>query len=172
MGLAAGTAIAGASVVGKRGLILLSLLLCVSLDAAAGRRIEAQRSGERTLGRQNMWSARSSTGLTLNGTWTVAVDPKTGGASGTWTLLDARGQATLRGGWSAAKSPTTWTGAWRANVVGSSAEYGGTWSATVTLKPNAPFSDLFAVAAEQMVSGSWRVGPASGAWSIRAFTAN
>jgi hypothetical protein len=152
--------------------LLLSLVLFFSLDvsivAAPGR----QRSGDRQIGRQNTWSARSNTGLTLNGTWTVTVDPKTGAAGGTWTLLDASGQAAMRGGWSAAKSATAWNGAWRANVVGSAAEYGGTWSATVPLKPNAPFADLFALAAQQVVSGNWRAGGKSGSWSIRAFTSD
>jgi hypothetical protein len=78
----------------------------------------------------------------------------------------------MRGGWSAIKSANGWSGAWRANVVGSRAEYSGTWNATLDLKPNAPFADLFAMAAQKVVSGSWRAGGNSGSWSIRAFTSN
>lgn len=156
---------------GRTGFILLLSLLCFPLDVSIARG-ESQRSGDREIGRQNTWSARSSTGLTLGGTWTVTVDPKTGAAGGTWALLDEGGRATMRGGWSAAKSATGWTGSWRANVVGSTAEYGGTWSATVPLAPTAPFADLFALAAKQVVSGNWRAAGKSGSWSIRAYTAN
>jgi len=150
--------------------LLLSSLLFVALDGSTLRALEPQRSGDGQIGRQNTWSARSSTGLTLNGTWTVMVDPKTGAASGTWTLLDAGGRTTMRGGWSAAKSPTGWSGGWRASVAGSPVEYSGTWNATIDLKPNAAFADLFALAAEKVVSGGWRAGTKSGSWSIRAFT--
>ena len=104
--------------------------------------------------RPNTWSARSSTGLTL---------------SGTWTLVDATGKTVTRGGWSAAKSPTGWTGAWRAAVSGSKAEYSGTWSASVNVKGDAHFADLFKMAVQTAVSGNWRAGGHSGVWSIRAF---
>jgi hypothetical protein len=115
------------------------------------------------------WSARSSTGRTLKGTWTAVADPKTGTVTGTWTLDNAKGTTVTRGGWSAAKSPSGWTGAWRAAVSGSKGEYSGTWSASVKLKADAPFADLFKMAAHAVVSGNWRAGRHSGAWSIRAF---
>lgn len=148
------------------------VLLFASLVLATSHAAIAQRSGDRQIGRLNTWSAVSSTGLSLAGTWTGAVDPKTRAASGSWTLLDATGQPAMRGGWSAIKSANGWSGSWRANVVGSRAEYSGTWNATLALKPNAPFADLFAMAAQNVVSGSWRTGGNSGSWSIRAFTSN
>jgi hypothetical protein len=154
------------------GRAFLITLLVALLASTTARAVPPQRSGDRQTGRLNTWSAASSTGLTLAGTWTGGVDPKTGAASGGWTLLDANGQPAMRGGWSAAKSRNGWTGSWRANVVGRSAEYSGTWNATLDLKPNAPFVDLFAMAAQKVVSGSWRAGGNSGSWSIRAFTAN
>jgi hypothetical protein len=83
-------------------------------------------------------------------------------------LLGADGQVTLRGGWSAAKSPTGWNGAWRATAVGTNTEYSGSWSATIDLKADAPFADLFAMAAQKVMSGTWRTGVHSGSWSIRA----
>jgi hypothetical protein len=156
----------------RRTNVFLITMLVASLAPASARAVPSQRSGDRQVGRLNAWSARSSTGLTLAGTWTGGVDSKTGAASGSWTLLDASGQPTMRGGWSAIKAASGWSGSWRANVVGSSAEYSGTWNATVDLKPNAPFADLFAVAAQKVVSGSWRAGGNSGSWSIRAFTSN
>jgi hypothetical protein len=83
--------------------------------------------------------------------------------------MDASGTPVTSGGWSAAKSPTGWTGAWRAAVSGSKAEYSGTWSADVDLKADAGFADLFKMAVQTVVSGTWRAGGQSGAWSIRAF---
>ena len=151
---------------------IITVLVVASLDTSIVGVLEAQRSGDGQIGRQNTWSARSNTGLVLNGTWAVTVDPKTGAAGGTWTLLDASGQTAMRGGWSAAKSATAWSGSWRANVVGSTAVYGGTWSAMVPLKPNAAFADLFVLAAKQVVSGNWRAAGKSGSWSIRAYTVN
>ena len=102
------------------------------------------------------------------GTWTGAVDPKTGTVSGTWTLIDARGTTTMSGGWSAAKSPTGWSGSWRAVVSGSKGEYSGTWTADVKLPASAPFANLFEKAVQTAVSGRWRTGRYFGAWSIRA----
>jgi hypothetical protein len=147
-------------------------VLVALLATPTARAVPSQRSGDRQIGRLNTWSAVSSTGLSLGGTWTGSVDPKTRAASGSWTLLDANGQPAMRGGWSAVKSANGWTGSWRANVVNSNAEYSGTWSASLDLKPNAPFADLFAMAAKQVVSGSWRASGKSGSWSIRAFASN
>ena len=84
-------------------------------------------------------------------------------------MIDANGRPVTNGGWSAAKSRTGWTGAWRAAVSGSKAEYSGTWSANVNLKADASFAELFKMAVQTVVSGKWRTGGQSGAWSIRAF---
>ncbi|HJR60906.1 MAG TPA: hypothetical protein VJ813_15960 [Vicinamibacterales bacterium] len=75
----------------------------------------------------------------------------------------------MSGGWSAAKSRTEWTGAWRGAVSGSKTEYSGTWSAGVDLEPDAGFPNLFKMAVQTVVSGKWRAGRQSGAWSIRVF---
>jgi len=151
------------------GLLLLSLLLVWTPVPPVGA-FDLQRTGDGEIGRQNTWAARSSTGLTLNGTWTGRTDAKTGAAFGSWTLLDPNGKVTMRGGWSAAKIARGWSGTWRAAAAGSPAEYSGTWSASVELKPNAPFADLFAMAAQKIVSGNWRAGTNAGSWSIRAFS--
>ena len=71
------------------------------------------------------------------------------------------------GAWSASKSPDGWTGRWRAAAVGRPGEYTGTWTANVDLKPAATFADLFAKAIEAAVSGTFRTGAQSGAWTIR-----
>ena len=148
----------------------ICLLLLVALGGAGAHAGVLQDTpAAAQTARSGSWTAKSSTGRTLGGTWTAVADPTTGAVSGTWTLVDAKGRTVRRGGWSAAKSRTGWNGAWRAAVSGSKAEYSGTWSAKVSLKPNASFADLFETAAKTVVSGNWRAGRQSGAWSIRAF---
>lgn len=119
--------------------------------------------------RPNTWSATSSSGITMGGTWTVARGPTSGTVVGTWTLIDAKGRTLASGGWSAAKSESEWSGDWRAVIYGSKPEYRGTWRARVELNRNAPFTDLFEKAVQTVVSGSWRHGRYKGAWSIQAF---
>ena len=146
-----------------------SLVLCVLvlLDPGVHAWSPSMQAGR--LGRQHSWSARTSDGRTFAGTWTFEVDKKTGAVTGTWTLSDAQGRAVAGGGWSAAKSPKGWTGAWRAVATGSTVEYSGTWSAAVELKPDAGFADLFTLAVKEVVGGTWRAAGRSGAWSIRVF---
>jgi hypothetical protein len=67
---------------------------------------------------------------------------------------------------------TGWNGSWRANVVGSAAEFSGTWTAGAGLSPTASFADLFAAALKDVVSGTWRAGTNNGSWSIRVFTSD
>ena len=154
----------------RQPLLVLCLLLVVALEGSSLQAGALQsRAGGGQLGRQNTWSARSRTGRTLGGTWTAITDPTTGTVTGTWTVIDANGRPVTNGGWSAAKSPTGWTGAWRAAASGSKDEYSGTWSASVNLKADARFADLFKMAVQTVVSGNWRAGGQSGAWSIRAF---
>jgi hypothetical protein len=144
------------------------LLFFVALEGSGVQANMPQgQAGDGQRARPNTWSARSSTGRTLAGTWTAVADPATGTVTGTWTLGDAKGNPVRRGGWSATKSRTGWTGAWRAAVSGSKTEYSGTWSADVDLKPDARFADLFKMAVETVVSGNWRAGRQSGTWSIR-----
>ena len=142
----------------RTSLALASLVALLVPDARA--QAAPERSGA--------WTARSSTGLTLAGTWTAKADPRTGAVTGMWTLDDANGKPRARGAWSAAKAEKGWTGAWRAIPTGSSREYSGTWTATVDLKADAPFADLFTHAVQTVVSGTWRAAGQSGAWSIRA----
>ena len=154
----------------RQPLLALCLLFVVALEGSSVQAgVPPSRAGDGQSARQNTWSATSSTGRTLGGTWTASFDPATGTVTGTWTLVDAQWKPVTRGGWSAAKSRTGWTGTWRAAVSGSKEEYSGTWSAGVDLKPDARFADLFKMAVQKVVSGNWRAGRQSGAWSIRAF---
>lgn len=154
----------------RKPFLILCVLVLISVEGSGAPAAVLQgAAGAGQSARTGTWSARSSTGLTLKGTWTAVADPTTGTVTGAWTLDDAKGKTVRRGGWSAAKSPTGWTGAWRAAASGSKTEYSGTWSAGVDLKADARFADLFEMALQTVVSGKWRVGRQSGTWSIRAF---
>ena len=146
--------------------LIVFLILAGVVHAA-----QADQQATSALGRQrvNTWAARSSTGMTLGGTWTVTDPQKPGAVTGTWTLLDAQGRVVVAtGGWSAAKSASGWTGSWRAAAAGQRGEYTGTWTAKIDLKPAGGFADLFTKAVEAAVSGTWRSGARSGAWTIQA----
>ena len=147
----------------RKPLLLLCLLFLLAVDRSAAQAVVPQAAPV------NTWSATSSTGLTLMGTWTAVPGPTTGTVVGTWTLVDAQGKTVTGGAWSASKSPGEWTGAWRAVIEGSTADHLGTWSASVNLKANAGFADLFEKALKTFVGGKWRYGRHSGSWSIRAF---
>jgi hypothetical protein len=118
--------------------------------------------------RYGTWSALTASGIPISGGWTAVLDSIGFTVTGTWTLIDEKGKTVAGGGWSAAKSPTTWTGAWRAVMTGRDGEYSGTWSTNVDLKGNARFEDLFDKAVQSIVSGMWKAGSNSGPWSIRA----
>jgi hypothetical protein len=145
------------------------LALCL-LSTATLLPAQADAQTPSTLGRRsNTWAARSSSGLTLAGTWTATEDPKTAAVTGAWTLVDAQGRTTGSGGWSAAKSPSGWSGVWRAVAVGRAGEYSGTWTARVDSQPAAKLNDLFTKAIEAAISGTWQSGSQSGGWTIQAF---
>jgi hypothetical protein len=151
--------------------VLLSLLLGFlgASDGAFAEALPGAAVPQTVAGGQgNSWSATTSNGRTYMGTWTAVADPASGTVSGTWTLI-AQGRVMTSGVWSAAKAPAGWTGSWRARVASSKAEYSGTWSTAIQLKADARFADLFEQALKAAVSGNWRAGAQSGAWSIRAY---
>lgn len=146
---------------------LVGLLFLAAIDASGAQAVVRQDTADYALSKRwGTWSAANSNGRTFIGTWT-AVPDSSGAVTGTWTLSDAQGKTVANGGWSAAKAPAQWIGAWRARVLGRTDEYSGTWSAGVDLKGDARISDLFEKAAQAAVSGTWRAGTQSGAWSIR-----
>lgn len=144
---------------------MLAACLIVAVAHAAYAGEQAPSLGE---SRVNTWAARSSTGLTLGGTWTAIEDAKRGAVTGTWTLVDGQGRVVTRGAWSAAKAASGWTGSWRAIAEGRRGEYSGTWSARLDLKADARFADMFAKAVETAVNGTFHTGRVSGSWTIRA----
>ena len=152
-----------------KGLLLLGGMLLAAVDAPRAQAVARPDSaGNTAIKRDGSWSAATSNGQTLMGTWTAILDPS-GTVTGMWALVDAQGNTRADGGWSAAKSPAGWTGAWRAVVSGREGEYVGTWTAALDGKPDARLSVLFEKALQTIVSGNWGVGGRSGAWSIRTF---
>ena len=149
----------------RKCFLLVCLLLIARIDASGAQSAVADSVQGKRWG---TWSAATSTGRTVMGTWTANPDSTGRAVTGTWTLSDGQGRAVMTGGWSAAKAPTQWNGAWRANAVGRTEEYSGTWTSSVDLKGDATFAELFEKAAQSVVSGNWRAGTQSGAWSIRA----
>ena len=140
----------------------------VSLLLLAGVADSLAQTAAPPAARAGAWTARSSTGLTLAGTWTAKVDPTTGAVSGTWTLGDPKAPPRAQGFWSAAKSPAGWSGGWRAVVTGRKGEYSGTWAARLDLKPDARFAEMLEKAVQAAVAGTWKAASQSGSWSIRA----
>lgn len=153
-------------------LFLLCLVALSAFDVSRAQAVARQESAAKAQSNPfGTWSARSTSGLTLIGTWTAVPDPKSGTVTGNWTLLDAQGKTLAGGAWSAAKEPTRWNGAWRAVVAGRTGEYSGTFTAdidSIGLKGDARFVDLFEKAAQTIVRGGWRTGNQSGRWAIRA----
>jgi len=114
------------------------------------------------------WSARSSTGRTYEGTWTLEPNEIPTSASGTWTLRSDKGTTVLRGSWTAEKFSTGWNGVWRARAEDNPREYAGSWSADFPHRRDVRFAELFEAAARQVIRGIWTGGAQSGSWSIRA----
>ena len=151
----------------KRFLVLC--LLFVVADVSSGQAAVRQDTASGTKStRSGNWSARTSAGRTLMGTWTAVPDSANGTVTGTWALVDARGRPVASGAWSASKAPARWTGNWRGVATGRAGEYSGTWTSSVDLEADASFGDLFETAAQTVVGGNWRVGSRSGSWSIRS----
>jgi len=128
----------------------------------------APADAEIRFGPRSTWSARTSAGRNLSGTWSCEIDQSAGTASGTWTLREGARRIVLRGTWSAAKSSKEWRGAWRALVAGQTGELSGTWTSSVSISPDGPLAGMFEQALGQIVSGTWQSAGQSGGWSIRA----
>lgn len=154
----------------SRSLIGMAVVFLAATHTSGVQTATAQSSGGAAQATMHgSWSSRSASGLTLMGTWTAVPDTAKGIVIGTWTLLNPLGDTLATGAWSAAKEPAQWYGAWRAVVAGRPGEYSGTWTAAVDIGVNGSFVDLFNKALQTIVSGGWRAGGQSGAWSIRTF---
>ena len=148
--------------------LLAAVLFLVMPEALRAQVAPADSTSRAPVNRNGSWSAVTSSGQTLMGYWTAALD-SAGNAVGTWELIDAQSRTVATGGWSAAKSPDRWAGAWRAVIYGRDGEYLGTWTAAIGGKPDGPLADLFQSAVPALATGTWRVDQRSGSWWIRTF---
>ena len=148
---------------------LLGGLLSPGVDSSRAQAVgRLDTTAQAPTRREGSWSAATRDGITLMGMWTATLDPD-GTVTGTWEIIDAQGNTRADGAWSAAKTPTGWSGAWRSVMTGREGEYSGSWTAVVDGKPDARLADLFEKAIQGIVSGTWRGAARSGAWSIRTF---
>jgi len=147
----------------QRRLFAFCLLLLAAVDLGA-----QSAAQDTTNKRWGTWAATNAAGRTFSGTWTAIPDSTGKAVTGTWTLGDGQGKTIASGGWSAAKAPTQWNGAWRALDYNSKLEGSGTWSTPVDLAGATTFRELFEKAAQNALNGDWRGAGSSGAWSIRA----
>ena len=114
------------------------------------------------------WAATVGSGGAFAGTWTAAPGEAPDTVAGTWSLLNQNGAELATGTWAAGKEGKVWKGTWQARRP-SGQIYDGTWRAQVELPVTSHLSDLFEAAIAKAVSGSWRMGNYSGAWTIRAY---
>jgi hypothetical protein len=149
----------------RKRFVILWLLLLVA--RVSGGQTPARPDSTQD-GRSGNWSARSSTGRTLMGSWKAVPGPTPGTVTGTWSIADSRGKPVATGAWAASKATTGWNGNWRAVVAGRDGEHSGSWTSSAALDPAASFADLFEQAVDTIVSGTWRAGSRTGAWSIRS----
>jgi hypothetical protein len=87
---------------------------------------------------------------------------------GTWTLRDQNGTELAAGTWAAGKEGKVWKGTWQARRP-SGQVYDGTWQAQMEPSVTSHMPDLVEAAIAKAISGSWRMGNNSGAWTIRAY---
>jgi len=116
---------------------------------------------------QGNWAASVGSGAMLAGTWSAAPGQAPDTVAGSWSLRDQSGTELATGTWAAGKEGRVWKGTWQARRP-SGQIYDGDWRAQVELPVTSHFSDLFEAAIAKAVSGSWRMGGYSGAWTIRA----
>jgi hypothetical protein len=116
---------------------------------------------------QGTWAATSGGGA-FAGTWNAAPGDAPDTVAGSWSLRDQNGAELATGTWAAGKEGKIWKGTWQARLP-SGQVYDGTWRAQVELPVASHLPDMFEAAIAKAVSGSWRMGNYSGAWTIRAY---
>jgi hypothetical protein len=136
-----------------------------AIDVSPGDQLK-QAFKEQSL--RSSWSARTTTGRTFDGSWTVEPASSADKASGTWTLGEGLDKTVLRGTWSAQKFSTGWSGTWRATVEGQKQEFTGSWTADFPQGRETAIAELFLTAARDAIRGIWSAGGDSGSWSVRA----
>jgi hypothetical protein len=136
-----------------------------AIDVSAGDQLK-QAFKEQS--QRSSWSARTTTGRTFEGNWTVEPGSSADKASGTWTLGEGLDKTVLRGTWSAQKFSTGWSGTWRATVEGQKQEFTGSWTADFPQARETSIGELFSTIARDAIRGIWSADNDSGSWAIRA----
>ena len=138
--------------------VVVVLIVCGAVSAATQSRAQL-RGG---------WSATAGARV-LQGTWTADVDPKTPNlAQGSWTLIEGN-RVVLQGTWAAEKERAAWRGTWSALVASGRAgaqPITGTWQANVKDSTVKTLGEMLQRTTQAQIDGTWRRGPASGAWSL------
>jgi hypothetical protein len=116
---------------------------------------------------QGTWAATAGNGAAFAGTWNAAPGEAPETIAGSWSLRDQNGAELAMGTWAAGKDGKVWKGTWQARRP-SGQIYDGSWRAQVELPVTSHLPDLIEAAIAKAVSGSWRMGNYSGAWTIRA----
>ena len=135
-----------------------------AIDVSAGDQLK-QAFKEQS--QRSSWSARTTTGRTFEGNWTVEPGSSADKASGTWTLGEGLDKTVLRGTWSAQKFSTGWSGTWRATVEGQKQEFTGSWTADFPQARETSIGELFSTIARDAIRGIWSADNDSGSWAIR-----
>jgi hypothetical protein len=141
-----------------RPITTVILLACMSLGLAAQ---QPQWSGT--------WAATvGASGTAFSGTWDAAPGTTPDTVTGTWSLRDANGNELATGTWAMGKEAKAWKGTWQARRA-SGQVYNGAWQSAVELPVASGLSAMFEAAVAKAVSGTWRMGDAGGAWTIRVY---
>jgi hypothetical protein len=130
----------------------------------------------------------------FRGNWSARALPNDANAAvGSWTLVNDAGDVVMQGTWQARKAARAWRGTWQAKAQPTGGTYAGTWQATPPPDfKGKTFEDLLQAGAtlarrakaapppqpiaggagpsegpEVQMSGSWRMGRASGNWWLK-----
>jgi hypothetical protein len=136
-----------------------------AIDVSAGDQLK-QAFKEQS--QRSSWSARTTTGRTFEGSWTVEPASSADKASGTWALGEVFDKTVLRGTWSAQKFSTGWSGTWRATVEGQKREFTGSWTADFPQARETSIGELFSTVVRDAIRGIWSADGDSGSWALRA----
>lgn len=114
------------------------------------------------------WVAKGGARILLGG-WSAEIAAETpDAASGSWTMVDDKGNVLMQGTWSANKAKGAWRGAWSARIAPSGDVVSGTWAADASrLEGCKTFGDMLKRGTEAEIAGTWRMGKARGTWWLR-----
>jgi hypothetical protein len=145
--------------IGRRAALAVLLLLASARARAEEPAPKAMLSGG--------WAAVAGK-RPFQGAWQAELTVETpDAASGTWTMVDDKGNPVMQGTWSANKGKG-WQGAWSARIAPAGNVVSGTWRADPsTVKGCKTFADMLEQGSQTQIAGTWRAGKARGTWWLR-----